>query len=111
MLVAVRVSGGRGWVLAGGLISALAALVGCDPCASIGGRRNLTIFETPDNTTEFQACARTGECLALCRLELNPTGGSSFVVDECRRVDGDAGTGTANDALTVAIRYHAGSCG
>jgi hypothetical protein len=84
---------------------------GCDPCASLDGRRNVTVFETSDNTTEFQACARTGECLALCRLELNPTGAGSIVVDECRRVDGDAGTGTPTGVLTVAIRYHAGSCG
>ena len=93
------------------VVPLLAALAGCDPCASIGGRRNLTVFETPDNSTEFQACARTGDCLPLCRLQLNPTGGNNFVVDECRRVGGDAGTGTANDVLTVAIRYHAGSCG
>jgi hypothetical protein len=88
----------------------LAAVAGCEPCASIGGNRNFTVFETPDNATEFQACAQTGDCLPLCRSELNPTGSGGLIVDECRRVDADAGTGTPNGALTVRIRYHASSC-
>lgn len=88
----------------------LAALAGCGPCASIGGHRNLTVFETPDNETEFRACAQTGNCLALCRAELNPTGEGALVVDECRRVDADAGTGGSNTTLTVDVRYHASSC-
>ena len=106
----MRVSGRRGWVFAALLLPSLAALAGCGPCASIGGHRNLTVFETPDNTTEFRACVQTGNCLALGRLELNPTGTGELVVDECRRVDGDAGTGGSNDTLTVNIRYHASSC-
>jgi hypothetical protein len=104
----VRVLAGRGWTFAALMVPLVVTLAGCGPCASLGGRHNVTIFERDDNAAEFQTCADTGNCLALCKLELNPTGESSLIVDECRRLDADAGAGA--DAITVAIRYHVSTC-
>ncbi len=93
------------------LVSVAGAGCHLGPCATLSGQhRDIVVFASEANATEFEACAQSGSCRPLCDMIFGELPGEGVSIDDCRRVSVDAGSGGASDQLTLAIRYHTSTC-